>query len=59
MTSLYSSSCCHAALDSYKDTECPDCGEPCVAEARDIEPPDSWDDDHQYHEMIDHRAEDR
>lgn len=43
MTILWQSDCCHAPLDSYKDTECPECGAPCQALATDIEPPDDHD----------------
>ncbi len=35
---LYESSCCYAALESYKDTECPECGLPCEAQPTDMEP---------------------
>lgn len=42
MTILWQSDCCHAPLDSYKDTECPECGAPCQAEATDIDAPDNY-----------------
>ena len=39
---LWQSDCCHAPLDSYKDTECPECGAPCQAMPTDIDAPDDY-----------------
>lgn len=39
---LWHSDCCRATLASYKETECPECGEPCHAEAADIDAPDDY-----------------
>ena len=42
MTILWQSDCCAAPLDSYKDTECPECGAPCQAMPTDIDAPDDY-----------------
>ena len=39
MTILWQSDCCAAPLDGYRETECPECGEPCRPIATDLDAP--------------------